>query len=174
MAAFASDSDSEYVYNLTASDEERLWAIADRLSAVSPQSRPAPAPRTNVVTPATNNIAPNPYSPDLDPDTSLVVEETIAAIADDDLNFDSSELLDDDDAYGHGQGAAHVQHVASRSNTPESHHTRLAPSVSGDGYLASFISKTKPRSMPTLLPGPDVSYPDCKLSPAARLCKSSN
>ncbi|KAK4044099.1 exonuclease V [Parachaetomium inaequale] len=166
MAGFASDTDSEYGYDLTASDEERLWAIADRLSAaLSPQSRPAPAtpaPRTKASTPARNTIASNPHSPELDPDTSLAIEETIAAITDDDLSFDSSELQDDDDAYGHGhgQGAAHVQHGASRNSTPESHHRRLAPSVAGDGYLASFISKTKPRSMPTLLPGPDVSYPD--------------
>ncbi|KAL2190101.1 hypothetical protein L209DRAFT_679542 [Thermothelomyces heterothallicus CBS 203.75] len=167
MAGFVSDSGSEYGYDLTASDEERLFAIADRLSGLSPQLRPAPAgpaPQVNhaSTTPARNAIASGQSAPELDPDTSFAIEETIAAITDDDLSFDISELQDDVDA-GRGQGSVHVQgrRRRSRDSTPESSHWKLAPSVSdGHGHLASFISGTKPRSMPTLLPDPEVRYPD--------------
>ncbi|KAL2176888.1 exonuclease V [Thermothelomyces heterothallicus CBS 202.75] len=167
MAGFVSDSGSEYGYDLTASDEERLFAIADRLSGLSPQLRPAPAgpaPQVNhaSTTPARNAIASGQSAPELDPNTSFAIEETIAAITDDDLSFDISELQDDVDA-GRGQGSVHVQgrRRRSRDSTPESSHWKLAPSVSdGHGHLASFISGTKPRSMPTLLPDPEVRYPD--------------
>ncbi|KAK4153006.1 exonuclease V [Chaetomidium leptoderma] len=177
MAGFASDSDSDYGYDLTVSDEEQLWAVVDRLSRVSPQSRPAPAipatpaRRTNTSALATNAIACSPFSPDLDPDATLTVEETLAAITDDDLSFDLSELQDDDDdddaygdghGYGHGQAAAQMHDDLPRSRSPERQNSRrLAPEVArGDRSLASFVTKTKPRSMPTLLPGPDISYPD--------------
>lgn len=181
MAGFASDSGSEYSYGWTASDEEFLFAAADRLSAVSPLSRSAsttaarpaipatpatPAPRRNTTRGA---ILSSPFSPELDPDATLAIEETLAAISDDDLSFDLSELQDDDSPRP-AQGAARGHYRVSRSSTPERQSRRLAPSVpSDDRRLASFVSKTKPRSMPTLLPGPDVRYPDCKLPPAPRL-----
>jgi exonuclease V len=189
MAGFASDSGSEYAYDLTTSDEEVLWAIVDRLSTVSPrQSRPiqanrqTPAPPTNFATPARNAaiISSSPSSPDFDPDASLAIEETIAAITDDDLSFDISEL-NEHDAYGHSQGAALGHDAVSRSSSastssaPGWQNRKLAPSVArADRDLASFVSKTKPRSLPTLLPGPDVRYPDCKLLASPRLRRSSN
>jgi exonuclease V len=184
MAGSASDSGSEYAYDLTASDEEVLWAIVDRLSTVSPrQSRPVPAspptlaPPTNFSTPARNTtiLSSSPFSPNFDPDASLAIEETIAAITDDDLSFDISELNEDDDAYGHSQGAVPVRDEGSHSGTPRWQRGRLAPSVAEtDRDLASFVSKTKPRSMPTLLPGPDVRYPDCELFAAHHSPQSSN
>lgn len=186
MAGFTSDSGSEYDLDLTTSDEELLWAIVDRLSAGS--ALPPAIPATPA-TPARRPIASTPFSPDLDPDATLAVEEAIAAIADDDLSFDISELHDDDDDgdddgddddddfsdddfddddFNHGQTAARRHDDASRNSTPERQNRRLAPSVSGDDdHLASFVSKTNPRSMPRLLPGPDVHYPDCKLSPTS-------
>jgi exonuclease V len=176
MAGFWSDSGSDYSLDLTASDEERLWAIVDRLPAVSPlQSRPAPATPatparpTNISTPATNPIASSPFSPDLDPDATLAIQEAIAAISDDDLSFDISELQEDD-ASPHGQGAAQLHDGPSRSSTPESQNRRPSPSVTGDnGHLASLLTGTNPRSMRALLPGPDVDYPDCKLFSACHL-----
>ncbi|KAH6856141.1 exonuclease V a 5' deoxyribonuclease-domain-containing protein [Chaetomium sp. MPI-CAGE-AT-0009] len=187
MAGFASDSGSEYGYDLTTSDEEQIWAVTDELAPASPQNRPAPAvpetpaPRINASTPPRKTVASSPFdddvNPDFDPDASLV-EEVVAAIADDDLSFDGTELQEDDnDAYGQGQGAADGQHSASRNGTPESYASRLAPSVAGDdGGLASFVSTTKPRPMPTLLPGPDVSYPDLSraLSDAEEAARSEN
>lgn len=185
MAGFSSDSGSEYSLDLTASDEEQLWAAVDRLAPVSPRSHPGPvAPATPVSwtnsstrTPARNPIASSPLSPNLDPDATLAIEEIIAAITDDDLSFDISELQeeeedqdedDEDGADNHGQGAAHI-HDGSSGSTDDRRKRRLAPSVSGrDGNLASFVSKTKPRSMATLLPGPDVSYPDREWFPALR------
>lgn len=185
MADFTSDSESDYGYDLTTSDEEQIWTVIDELAPASPQNRPAPAvpesptPRTNSSAPARNTVASSPSDPDInpdfDPDASLV-EEVVAAITDDDLSFDVTELQEDnDDAYGQGQGAAYVQQSATCNSTPSSYDRRLAPSVAGDDVgLASFVATAKPRSMPTLLPGPDVSYPDCELSPAASLRKSSN
>lgn len=162
MAGFWSDSGSEYSLDLTTSDEELLWAAVDRISLVSPQSRPAPptpatpARRTNVYA-----IASSPFSPNLDPDATLAIEETIAAITDDDLSFDISELIEDD-ASPNGQGPAHIHGGVSRSSTPERQNRRLSPSAAGDnGHLASFLTKAKRRSMRALLPGPDVDYPDC-------------
>jgi len=183
MAGFASDSGSDYGYNWTASDEEVLFAVADRLSTLSPPSRSAtttpatpaapatPAPRRNA---ARDVILSSPFSPELDPDATLAIEETLAAISDDDLSFDLSELQEDDSPRP-AQGATHGHYRVSRSSTPERQNTRLAPSVAGhDRHLASFVSKTKPRSMPTLLADPDirypdVRYPDCKLLLAPRL-----
>lgn len=178
MAGFASDSGSEYSYGWTASDEEFLFAAADHLSAVSPHSRSAantlatpatpatPAPRRNTTR---GTILSSPFSPELDPDATLAIEETLAAISDDDLSFDLSELQEDDSPRP-AQGPAPNHYRASRSSTPEGQNRRLAPSVpSDDRCLASFVSKTKPRSMPTLLPGPDVRYPDCKPLLAPRL-----
>jgi exonuclease V len=186
MADFTSDSESDYGYDLTTSDEEQIWTVIDELApAASPQNCPAPivpespAPGTNSSAPARNTVASNLFdsdiNPDFDPDASLV-DEVVAAITDDDLSFDATELQEDnDDAYGQGQGTAYVQQSATRNSTPDSYDRRLAPSVAGDDDgLASFVATTKPRSMPTLLPGPDISYPDCELSPAASLRKSSN
>ena len=176
MADFTSDSGSDYGYDLTTSDEEQVWSVIDELAPASPQNRPAPA---NSSTHTRNQIASSPFdpnnNPDFDPDASLV-EEAVAAITDDDLSFDVTELQEDnDDAYGQGQGAAYVQRSATRNGTPDSYDRRLAPSVPGDDTgLASFVATTKPRPMPTLLPGPDVSYPDRELFPAASLRKSSN
>ncbi|KAK4126526.1 hypothetical protein N657DRAFT_632578 [Parathielavia appendiculata] len=169
MAGFTSDSGSEYSYGLTASDEETLWAIVDRLSAVSPHhSQPVPASRRTPATPTsssnparnTNTIASSPFTPVFDPDATLAIEETIAAITNEDLSFDVSELNEDDD-YGHGQGSALVHDGVSRSSMPDWKSRRFAPSVAGtDRDHTSFVPKTKPRSMPALLPGPDVRYPD--------------
>ncbi|KAL2129325.1 hypothetical protein VTI74DRAFT_7934 [Chaetomium olivicolor] len=177
MAGFASDSDSSYGYDFTASDEELLLAIADRLSPVLPQSRPTPATLTRPATPATpvrrnttlksdsvnsarNAAQSTPFASQFDPDATLAIEETIAAIDDDDLTFDVSEL----DPHGtpiHGQGPAYAHEVIYNNQQPKNRNRRLSPSVSDDGDdLSSFVSKTKPRSLPTLLPGPDVRYPD--------------
>lgn len=175
MAGRAFGSDSEYGYDLTGSDEELLLAIADRLSPASPQQRPAPAtpatpaPRSKASTLARTAVASTPYSPDLNSHAILAVDETLAAIGDDDLSFDISEL--DDAAFDRGQrpeqspAQEQVRHI-SRASTVERHSRRLAPSVSGshDG-LSSFVSKTKPRHIATLLPGPDVRYPDCTWFP---------
>lgn len=149
MAGFTGESDSEYEYDLTVSDEELLCATVDRLSSpVPPQSRG----------PSQNALPSSPFSSSLDPDATLAIDETLAAITDDDLTFDISEL-DADPSPSHGRDAEYVHGPRSR---------KLAPSVSGsDDELASFVSKTKPRSMPTLLPGPDVRYPDCRLFPAS-------
>ncbi|KAK4099699.1 hypothetical protein N658DRAFT_568001 [Parathielavia hyrcaniae] len=177
MAGFASDSvsgsgsgsgsDSEYSYNFTASDEETLWAIVDRLSASSPRNprnpNPVSAGRRTPATPTRNTttIASSPFSP-FDPDASLAIDETIAAITDEDLSFDISELNEYDDD-GRAQDPARVHHDVSRSSTPEWESTRLAPPFAagtGRGH-ASFVSKPKPRPpLPALLPGPDVRYPD--------------
>jgi exonuclease V len=181
MAGFWSDSDSgsgsgsDYSLDLTASDEERLWAIADRLSPVLPQSRPAPATPATPARPtpipalARNPIASSPFSPELDPDATLTIQEAIDAITDDDLSFDISELQEDD-ASPHGQGVAHLHDGASRSSTPEGQNRRPSPSVTGDnGQPASFLARTNPRSMWALRPGPDVDYPDCKLCSGCHL-----
>ncbi len=194
MAGFVSDSGSEFNFDLTASDEELLWAAADRLSSPAPQSqlqpksRQAPDAPATPATPATpaprrnttqHAFPSSPFSP-RDPDAILVVEEALAAISDDDLSFDVSELLEEEhqsptrhgqhSQHGqHRQVAAHGQYSIARSRSPEGQSRRLAPSVARtDGDLASFVSKSKPRSMPTLLPGPDVQYPDCTLFSAFR------
>ncbi|KAK3294373.1 exonuclease V [Chaetomium fimeti] len=188
MAGFASDSGSEYGYDLTMSDEEQVWAVIDEIAPVSPQNRPVapaapdiPAPRTNTSTFARNTIAPTPFDPDINSDIEAeasLVEEVVAAITEDDLSLDFTELQEDDnDAYGRGQGTVYRQHSASRNGTPESCHRRLAPSLVGDdGGLASFVSTTKPRPMPTLLPGPDVSCPDLSraLSDAQEVARPEN
>ncbi|KAK4240535.1 exonuclease V [Achaetomium macrosporum] len=185
MAGFASvvsgsDSETDYGYDLTASDEELLFAIADRLSAESPRSRPVPAtpatpaPRSNSSALARNAISPTSFSPGFDPDESQAIDDTIAAITDDDLTFDISELQDDD-VNSSGQGATDAFELA-RGSTAENQSRRLIPSVSkDDDNLGSFVSKTKPRTMPTLLPGPDVIYPDLSraLSDAERAANSS-
>lgn len=178
MAGFWSDSGSEYSLDLTTSDEEQLWAIVDRLSPVSPQSRPAPAipatsatpaRRTNTSALARNPIPSSPFSPELDADATLAIEETIAAIADDDLSFDISELQEDD-ASPNGQAAAHLHDGAPRSSTPEEQNRRPPPPATREnGYLAPFLARTEPRTMRALLPGPDVDYPDCEWFPACHL-----
>ncbi len=179
MAGFVSDSGSEYDFDLTVSDEELLCAAADRLAEVSPgqsqarvNRRPAPAiPATPTPrrTTTTHPFPSSPFSPDLDPDAALAVEEAIAAISDDDLSFDLSELQDDfteSPRLDHGQ---HGQGI-SRGSTSERRNRRLAPSVASSSTgLASFVSKTKARSVPALLPDSDVRYPDCAPSPALRL-----
>jgi exonuclease V len=177
MAGFWSDSDSgtDYSLDLTASDEELLWAIVDRLPPVSPQSQPAPATPatparpTNTSTPARNPIASSPFSPDLDPDATLAIQEAIDAITDDDLSFDISELQEDD-APPDGQGAALLHDGPSRSSTPERQNRIPSPSVTGDnGHPPSFLTRTNPRSVRASLPGPDVDYPDCTLFFACHL-----
>lgn len=203
MAGYSSDSDGGYTCDLTASDEEKLWAEVDRLSPVAPKSRPAattaafsaapttPTPRRrNISPPALGNaLLSSPFSPNLDPDAALAVEETLAALTDDDLSFDISELQeeeDQDESPPHGQGAPPPLHrdmlrTSSRSNSGGSsrssssnssnvniftgQNVRLAPVFARNArHLASFVAKSKPRSSPTLLPGPDVRYPDCTLS----------
>ncbi|KAL2193622.1 exonuclease V [Corynascus similis CBS 632.67] len=164
MAGFDSESGSEYGYDLTASDEERLFAIADRLSELSPRARPAPvalAPEANVSTPVRATFDSSQLSPEFDSEISFVIEETIAAITDDDLSFDISELQDDV-GEEHGQCPAHVQNHRPRNSTPDSHHSKFEPQVSsiGDDSLASLSSRTKPRSVLALLPDPEVCYPD--------------
>jgi exonuclease V len=161
-----SASDSDYGEDLTLSEADLLMeAFAERFAPVSPLSRPAPtapAPRPSGSTPAParNTQTPSPFSPILDPDASQAVEETVAALSNDDLAFDVSELQD---ATPSGrQGDPHKQELP-RGGLAEKHNRRLAPSVSEhDDDLGSFVSKTKARSMPTLLPGPDVIYPDCR------------
>jgi exonuclease V len=174
MAGLAFDSGSEDGYDPTGSDEDLLLAIVDRFSPVPPQPQPTPAtptrpaPRSKALIPARNAVSSSPFSPNLDPDAIFAVDETIAAISDDDLSFDISELHDATPV--HGQRPEHEQvHNVSRGSTVQRHSRRLAPSVTGsDNGLSSFVSKTKPRHMPTLLPGPDVRYPDCTsfMSPA--------
>ena len=179
MAGFASDSGSEYDFDLTVSDEELLCVVADRLAEVSPgQSQARVNPRPAPAIPATptprrttkrHPVPSSPFSPELDPDAALAVEEAIAAISDDDLSFDLSELQDDFEEsprHGHGQ---HGQ-GSSRGGTSEGRNRKLAPSVASAGAgLASFVSKTTARSVPALLPDQDISYPDCAPSPALRL-----
>ena len=184
MAGFASDSGSEYDFDLTVSDEELLCAAADRLAEVSPQPQARVNPRPAPAIPATpaprrtttrHPLPSSPFSPNLDPDATFAVEEAIAAITDDDLSFDLSELQDDDfdesPRHGqHGQHGLHRQGIISRGSAPEGRNRRLAPSVASAGAgLASFVSKTKPRAVLALLPDPDVSYPDCAPTPALRL-----
>ncbi|KAH6632269.1 exonuclease V a 5' deoxyribonuclease-domain-containing protein [Chaetomium tenue] len=178
MADFTSDSGSDYGYDLTTSDEEQVWAAIDELAPASPQNRPAAA---NSSTHTRNQIASSPFDPNSDPDfdpDASIVEEVVAAITDDDLSFDVTELQEDnDDTYGQGQGTAYVQQSATRNGSPDSYDRRLAPSVAGDDTgLASFVATTKPRPMPTLLPGPDVSYPDLSraLSDAQDVAQSKN
>lgn len=162
MAGFASDSDwgSDFSYDLTTSDEELLLAAADQLSPVVPQSRPGPstlARPSTTFAPSTLAQSSIPVSPV--PDATLAIDETVAAVSDDDLTFDISEL--------DGQGANHVGD-SSHHDAAESQHSRTPtpPTTTDHGDLASFVSKTKPGSSPTLLSGPDVSYPDCKSFPA--------
>jgi exonuclease V len=169
MASFSSivsgsDSETDYGYDLTASDEELLFAIADRLSTESPPSRPTPATRAPRSNPSVlgRNIIPPLSSNASDPDEGQAIDETIAAITDDDLTFDISELQDDD-VNSSDQGATDAFELA-RGSTTENQSRRLTPSVSReDDALGTFVSKTRPRTMPTLLPGPDVVYPDCKV-----------
>ncbi|SPQ25547.1 93d22a61-0b8f-44d1-9983-b19f5425a72c [Thermothielavioides terrestris] len=161
-----SASDSDYGEDLTLSEAELLMAaFAERFAPVSPLSRPAPttpAPRPSGSTPAParNTQTPSPISPILDPDASQAVEETIAALSDDDLTSDVSELQKDAVPSGR-QGDPHKHELPRGGLADEKQNRKLAPSVSGhDGDLGSFVSKTKARSIPTLLPGPDVIYPD--------------
>ena len=184
MAAFApageSDSDSDYGYDLTASDEELLVAIVDRLSSVSPQSRPGPAtaaPHSDAAAaisiPAYDGAASRfsasapSNSPAREAHTSHAVQDAIAALAEHDLDFDSSEL-EDNAAPSDRQPAAHGPGIA-RGSTAAARSHKLTPAAPRrDGDLSSFVSQTRPRHVPTLLPGPDVSYPDCKLPAAPR------
>lgn len=182
MARFVSGSgsDTDYSYDLTVSDEELLLAITDRLSPVSPQSKPAPpTPSTpvrrfnsNAPTPSTYAISSSPFMP-LDPVATQAVDNTIAALSDDDLSFDISELQDDGSpSSGRGNLPSHGR---PRGGFTYNHIGKLAPAVTRhDGDLASFVSKTKPRSMPTLLPGPDVVYPDRRYRTAACSSYASN
>lgn len=174
MASFISDSDSDYGYDLTVSDEEFLLAIADRLAPVSPQAKsrpPAPvtpthARNTNANANAVLFSSPVPFSPELDPDASLAIDETIAAISDDDLSSDFSEI-EQNASPSHGQRRGHDD-VARRGAVETTNIKRLTPTVPRyKEHVSSFVSKSKPRSVPTLLPGPDVSYPDCTLLPAS-------
>lgn len=173
MAGFASDSDcsSDYGYDLTASDEELLLAIVDQLSPVAPprQSRPGPltpARRSDTFAPsipARRSVLVN-TSPDANADATLAIDETIAAISDEDLTFDISELDE--------PPADHVGASSRPGSAERQSRRRLAPSVSADrSGLSSFVSKTKPRSIPTLLPGPDVRYPDCEICRQLPRCR---
>ncbi|KAK3898776.1 exonuclease V [Staphylotrichum tortipilum] len=177
MAGFDSDSDGGYAYDLTASDEEKVWAEVDPFSAAPTTPRRTTSP----LAPGSALLS-SPFSPNLDPDAALAVEETIAALTDDDLSFDISELQDQDASPPHGQGAPPPLHrdilrTSSRSNSSRSsssssssnssgiparkQSTRLAPVFARDArHLASFVAKSKPKSTPSLLPGPDVRYPD--------------
>ncbi|KAL2256967.1 hypothetical protein VTK26DRAFT_835 [Humicola hyalothermophila] len=165
MAGFLSDSDSQYGYDLTVSDEELLLSIVDNIAPVSPQTdKPISPPAVAATpTPARNGNAasfssPVPFDPDLDPDASIAIDETVAAISDDDLSSDFSDF-ERNDPHSHGQRPVHD--VARSSATKITDSRRLAPFVPRhQKHISSFVTKTKPRSLPSLLPGPDVSYPD--------------
>ncbi|KAJ4289428.1 hypothetical protein N0V88_006908 [Collariella sp. IMI 366227] len=190
MAGFASDSDDSYGYDFTASDEELLCAAADRLSSVSPLFRPnratlttlatqttqttpaTPAPRSrtqnaNTFSPTTSAIWNTPFASQFSPDATLAIEDTIAAIDDDDLTFDISELDQDDshDTPSRAQSAAYALTRLAHASQPTSNNVsrKLAASVSDNhAGLFSFAANTKATPSAALLPGPDVSYPDCK------------
>ncbi|KAL2267219.1 hypothetical protein VTJ83DRAFT_4496 [Remersonia thermophila] len=128
----------------------------------NPLSVPPPDSQSGDSQSPSSASTPSPASPSADPDVSRIIEETLAAIEDDDLNFDIAEL-GADDSYAHGQSPfQHHHHVdVSRGGPPERHGRFSPPARHGDDSdAASLAASAKPRSLPVLLPGPDVRYPD--------------
>jgi exonuclease V len=170
MAGFDMDSDTDYGYDLTTSDEEELLAIVDRLSSSAPQPRSDPltpsaraSQKFNARNPAQSSVHLTTSTNSVpDADASFAIEEAIAALSDDDLSVDTSDL--------DGRNPDHVDDITRSSATKGQDRRRLAPSVSPDrDELASFVHKTKPRSAPTLLSGPEIRYPDRKFVCRSRL-----
>ncbi|KAK4144600.1 exonuclease V [Dichotomopilus funicola] len=179
MAAFTSESEGEYAFNLTTSEEEELLAVVDHFSSVSPQLRPAHSKRALTPPAKKTAVAPSPFTSDFDeysdldddPNIAIAIEQTVAAITDDDLSFDLSELHDgaddglgvddDNDFYSRGRVTAHLPNVASRDSGSASRGSRLAPSVtSDDDSFPTFVSRTGSQPSPAIPPTPDVRYPD--------------
>ncbi|KAK3324070.1 exonuclease V [Cercophora scortea] len=177
-ASSYSDSDSDYGYDLSLEDEELLCGIID---SISPPSSAAAAPSkstskssyktTTTATP--NATAPNPDSipvPASRPITAISAKAVVAAelalqnLTEDDLAFDISELepepeLETSYYYRDEPDPEIVDPVPRRQSL--SSKRRLSPSVAeDDAGLASFISRTKAKSTPTVVPDPEVIYPD--------------
>ncbi|KAL1841331.1 hypothetical protein VTJ49DRAFT_7168 [Mycothermus thermophilus] len=89
----------------------------------------------------------------------LLIRKTIAAIDDDDLSFDISELQDND-TYAHVPPPSHNRHGVSGGD-PSDRRGRFSPPIHGDeSDSASLAAMAKPRSLPVVLPAADVRYPD--------------
>lgn len=177
-----SESEGEYAFDLTTSEEEELRAVVDHFSTVSPQFRPTHSKRA-LTPPAKNTaVAPSPSSSDFDgysdldadPDATIAIEQTVAAITDDDLSFDLSELHDgadnnvgvddDNDFYSRGRVTAHLPNIASRDSASASGASRLAHSVtSDDDGFPTFVSRTGSGPSRAIQPTAEVRYPDCEL-----------
>ncbi|KAK3389627.1 exonuclease V [Podospora didyma] len=161
------DSDSDYGYNFTASDEELLSAIVDSVSpppkpkvqssrhqrrSYQQGRKPAPAP-----TPTGAPVPP--------PAVSSAVNDALAYLSDDDLTFDIAELVPNvKPAHSHGPRTTEnvVEAPAVRDCAREGKR-KLSPAVPTQNHeLASFITKTNPRSTPTMVTttNADVRYPD--------------
>lgn len=194
MASFVSgsDSDSDYGYDLTLEEEQELIALIDRISPPSkspgpsstsvPAPAPVPAPVTVPPPVVRQRRAPSSVSAkssksiasSLDSyiKEAIAVHETVENINGDDLNFFIDEL-NSEAAYSHGSrtgvGAALQPHESPPIET------RYAPSVASDNRsLSSYVSKTKPRTMPSLLADSHIHYPDRELSTTRSPCVISN
>ncbi|KAK5654505.1 hypothetical protein OQA88_7134 [Cercophora sp. LCS_1] len=175
MASFVSgsDSDSDYGYDLTLEEEQELIALIDRISpptlapsstpALAPAPTPAPAP-----VPVTRRRAPSSVSAissrsavsSLDSylKEAVAVHEVVENIDENDLNFDITELKPET-AYNHGSGSDVGVAGARGEPTPVQRH--FAPSVASDNRsLRSYVSRTKPRAVSSLLADSHVLYPD--------------
>ncbi|KAK3352610.1 exonuclease V [Lasiosphaeria hispida] len=170
MASFVSDSDSDsYGYNLTASDEENLFALIDSISspAPTPASAPTPAPtsastsiraQAPTASPYAANGAGSATSLDSYLNAAIAVNEALENITEDDLSFDLSEI-EPETTFSHGSGSETGVAIA-RDYAPPTKR-RYSPSVPSDNAsVASFISQTKSRSAPRLLASQDIRYPD--------------
>jgi len=175
MASFNSGSDSDpYGYDLTISDEERLIAVVDTLSppprraraqasgaARVSQGSPSKTRSSRTVSGSSSSSSSSSSgSSSLDSHfkAAIAVHETLEQIGEGDLDFDINEL-ESERAYSHGSGSG--LDVPPRRAQPPAIQRWLAPSVSSDNRsLASFVSRTKPRSTASVLSERSVRYPD--------------
>jgi len=155
---------SDYGYDLTLEEEELISAMID---SISPQTSPTQQQQQSPPVNTTNTTI-----------DAATLDVSLDFLTEEDLSFDISELQPPNtnintNNNGRGNGSDTGTVVWNPKSEVASGKRKLSPSVAvnGDDELAAFVSKTKPRSMPTALATQDVSYPDCKRSQCFRLCK---
>jgi hypothetical protein len=158
MAALASgadsDSDSSYGYDFDPADED---AIAILVASASTQKPGGPL---SIAARPGKRQASSPLKAQLK--TPRRVNEALQDFRDDDFSFDISEL-EPAPAYSHKPRHAPQSQGGRPTRVSSQGESKLSPAVPRkDPKLASFVSQTKPRSIPTALANQEVKYPDCE------------
>ncbi|KAK3687403.1 exonuclease V [Podospora appendiculata] len=167
-----SDSNSDYGYDLSLEDEELLCGIIDSISPLSSVAAPTRS-KFKTTSKTTTVASPDviPAAPDAIPvpvsrpiraistKAAVVAELALENLTEDDLAFDISELEPETSYCRYESDPEIVDKVPRRQSF--SSKRRLSPSVAeDDAGLASYVSRTKAKSTPTVVPDPEISYPD--------------